>query len=276
MKKNAIVLIYIIAALPVFAQTAVRLPSVGVLPFEISGTGANAAEAAEATRLVITELRSWGFMTVLDGGNAGNGEYLVRGQISRQNNQIVLTAVTSEARSGRNLNNSREQSPSLDAVTIESFCSQLTENIPFPNYMVGKWRSVINMIDGPVTCIMEFKSDRTINVEQYDTWEHNGTNSLKYQAIGNGTYSYAGYRRRTITINGRGVQADATVGINLTLEDALPKYNSVSRSGLRLLFDDAKNSFELINGGFPCGDNYSGTSVYPNTAVSYTRFTKIQ
>jgi len=276
MKKKTLALIFFVIVFPVFAQGTVRLPTIGILPFETTGYTVNVADAEEVTRLVTAELKSWGFMTILLGEDAKNGEYLVQGQIARQNNQIILTATTTETRTGRILKNSKEQAPTFAEIPIESFCEQITENVPYPNYMTGKWQSSISMIDGPVTCIIEFRSDRTVRVEQYDTWEHNGANSLKYQAIGRGTYTYTGYRRRNVTVNGRVIQADATVGINLTLEDALPKYKSVSRSGIRVLFDDSKNSFELINAGFPCGDNYSGPSVYPSAAVSYTKFNKIQ
>ena len=273
MKKAGFIFILLITAFSAFAQ---KLSSVGIQPFETSGTGVSAADAAEATRLVTAELGSWGTITVLNGEQAADAEYLVRGQISRQSNQIVLTAVTTEARTKRALNNSKEQAATLAAISMESFCAQIAENVPFPNYLLGKWRASIDTVDGPVTCIMEFRSDRTIQVQQYDTWEHNGTNSLKYQAIGTGTYTYAGYSRRTVTLSGRQIHTDATVGINLKLEDALPKYTAVSAGGLRVLFGDSRASFELVYGGLPCGNNYSGPSVYPSENVYYFRFTKIQ
>ena len=132
------------------------------------------------------------------------------------------------------------------------------------------------MIDGPVTCIMEFRSDRTVQVTQYDTWEHSGTNALKYQAIGKGSYTYAGYRRRTVTVGNQQMEADATVGVTLTLEDALPNYGAVNRSGIRVQFNESRNSFEMLNAGLPCGDNFSGPSVYPTGSVVYTKFSKIR
>ena len=278
MKKAIPVILFFIAALLAFAQgTPVpRLSTVGILPFETSGSGVSASDAAEATRKVTEELNSWGTITVITGSQANTGEYLVRGQISRQNNQVLLSATTSEGKTGKVLNSSKEQASSLNAISIESFCDQITVNVPFPNYLLGKWQSIITMVDGPVTCIMEFRSDRTVRVQQFDTWEHSGTNSLKYQAIGSGTYTYAGYRRRNINIGGRMIQADATMGITLKLEDALPKYVSVSRTGLRVLFDEAKNNFELVSAGIPCGDNYSGPTIYPSESVFYTKFTKIQ
>ena len=276
MKKYFPVVLMFITAVLAYSQGTPRLSTVGILPMAISGSGVSDGEAARATEMITSELDSWGTMTILPGDRANSAEYLIRGQISRQNNQIILTAATTEARTGRLLNNSKIETQALDAAAIESFCEQITENVPYPNYLLGRWQSTINMIDGPVTCIMEFRSDRSVRVTQFDTWEHNGKNSLKYQAIGSGTYTYAGYRRRTINVGGKAVQADATIGVNLTLEDALPKYSTVSRTGLRVLFDENTVNFELVNAGIPCGDNYSGPSVYPAESVSYTKFTKIQ
>ena len=276
MRKTNFILILLLAAVPVFSQTQVRLATLGILRFTVSGAGVSEADAAEVTRLVTNELTSWGTITILTGDRAKEGEYTVSGQVSRQNNQFVISAVTTEARTGKALSNSREQAPALDSISIVSLCTKIAENVPFPNYLLGKWRSTINMADGPVVCILEFSSNRTVKVQQFDTWEHNGPNILKYQGIGTGTYSYAGYLRRTLNIDRREIQADATVGVNLKLEDSLPKYKTVSAGGLRVLFDDSKNSFEIVYGGIPCGDNLSGASVYPSANVYYTRFVKIQ
>ena len=64
--------------------------------------------------------------------------------------------------------------------------------------------------------------------------------------------------------------------IDLDLEDALPNYREISSGGLALLFDASRNSFELVNGGIHCGDNYTGPLVYPSQNVAYTKFTRIQ
>ena len=280
MKKTAFVFLILmsVSSLSVFAQGTVtpRLSTLGIMPFTVSGSGLTEGDAAEATRMVINELSSWGTITILSGDQAKNAEYLVRGQIARLDNQVVLSAATSDTGTGRTLNSSREQAPELGAISIQSFCTKIAENVPFPNYLLGKWRSTINMADGPVTCILEFQSNRTIQVQQFDTWEHNGVNILKYQGFGSGTYTYAGYLRRTLTIDQRALSADATVGINLKLEDALPKFTNLSAGGLRVLFDDSKSSFELVYGGIPCGNNFSGPSVYPGENVYYTKFIKIQ
>jgi hypothetical protein len=69
---------------------------------------------------------------------------------------------------------------------------------------------------------------------------------------------------------------DATVGLNVKLEETLPEYAALSQSGIRLLFDDDKNAFELIGASFPCGRNYDGAAVYPSSSAAFTRFTKIR
>ena len=276
MKKLVIFLVLLLSGFSVYAQSSHRLATLGILPFTHSGAGVTPADAAEATRLVVNELSSWGTITILSGDQARNAEYIARGHIVKQNNIVILTAATTERQSNKTLNNSREQGESLGAISIVSFCTKIAENVPFPNYLLGKWRSTINMADGPVTCIMEFRSNRTVVVQQFDTWEHNNPNILKYQGLGTGTYSYAGYLRRTLNIGQRAVQADATIGVNLKLDDSLPNYKTVNAGGLRVCFDDAKNSFELVYGGIPCGDNFSGTSVYPGAKVYYTKFTRIE
>jgi len=273
MKKIIPLLLFLILTFSTFAQ---RLTTVGIMPFETSGDGVDENDAEEVVKMIAEELGSWGVMTILTGEQARTAEYLVRGQVSRQDNQFVIEASVSDPRTGRILNTAHASASSPRAIHRESLCVQIAENIPYPNYLLGKWQSTINMIDGPVICILDFRSDRTVRVERFDTWEHNGANSLKYQAIGSGTYSYSGYLRRTVTIDRREIVTDATVGISLTLEDALPKYRTVSAGGLRVLFDEEKLNLELSYGGIPCGENHSGASVYPSRNVYYSKFTKIQ
>jgi hypothetical protein len=271
MKRILIIPMLLLTALAVFPQ---RLSVVAVFPFEARGNGVNAADAEALTGRLIGELESWGTLTIIGGDEAGRADYLVRGQLAGQNNQMVLSAVTYNAKTNKILNSSREQASGVSALSsqIFSLCAQITENIPFPNYLLGKWRAVINMVDGPLVCILEFRSDRTVRVEQYDTWEYRGDRSLKYQGFGTGTYSYWGHVRRTV----RGSPVDGFVTINLKLEDALPDYTAVSLTRLNLFFDDGKNNFELAGAGLSCGDNYAGPSVYPQAKAAYTRFTKIQ
>jgi hypothetical protein len=74
----------------------------------------------------------------------------------------------------------------------------------------------------------------------------------------------------------REAPVDGSVSIALSLEDALPKYGSISQSRVSLAFDETKSSFELISSGFLCGENFGGPAVYPQTTIAYTHFVKIQ
>ena len=275
MKKTLWALLFLGITAAVFGQ---RLSTVGIPPFE-AAEGVSAADAANLTRQVIGELSSWGTLNIVEGAEAESAEYIVRGKLSRQGGQFVLSAVTS--RSGRALNESKEQAAAAGAISVFSFCAQAVEHVPYPNYLLGKWQSEISTPDGPVVCIMEFKSDRTVQVGQYDTWEHKQNHALKYEGYGAGTYAYAGYARRTMNIrdaqgNSRQSPVDATVSVNLTIEEALTEYAALSLSGLRVLFNDARSAFELLNEGLPCGRNFDGASVYPLSTLAFTRFTKIQ
>ncbi|GHV94816.1 hypothetical protein AGMMS50293_11360 [Spirochaetia bacterium] len=282
MKKTVLALLLLSATLvpgaDLFAQ---RLSSVGILPFE-AAEGVSPGDAASATGQVIAELGSWGTITVLEGAQAQNAEYIVRGKLAKQGNMLILSATT-QARDGKTLNEAKEQGAALGSISIVSFCAQVVENVPFPNYLLGKWQSTIDLPDGPISCIIEFKSDRTVVVERYDTWEHKQNNALTYEGYGTGTYSYAGYLRRNITIRDAqgnvqqrapGAMADATAGLNLKIEETLPEQTNVNLGGLRLLFNDEKSAFEFVSGGLPCGRNFDGASVYPSESVAYTRFTK--
>jgi hypothetical protein len=276
-KRGVFFGLFMAAALSGFAQ---RLSTVGILPFEPANNGVSQADADSLTRQAVAELSSWGTITILEGAEAGSAEYIVRTRAARQGNMIVLTATT-ETRAGRVLNESKEQGPALNSISIFSFCTQVVINVPYPNYLLGTWQSTIMLPDGPVVCIIEFKSDRTVRVEKFDSFEHKQNNSLKYEGFGAGTYGYAGYVRRTITIrdaqgNSRQSPVDATISVNLLLEETLTEYAALTQSGMRVLFNDAKSAFEFVGQGLPCGRNFDGASVYPSSSAAFVQFSKIR
>jgi len=273
MKKTLCAVILFMAALSAFAQ---RIPTVGVLPFQTYGDEASAGDAALATQRLIAELSASETLSILSGAQAEGGEFIVRGQVSRQDGQTVLTATLEEAASGRILNTARSQGSAVGAIPMFAFAIQIADFIPFTNYLLGRWESTLQMIDGPVSAILEFRPGGVVNVEKYETWEHNGAHSLKYQAIGTGTYAFTGFHlRRTITAGGRSVLVHASLTINLTLEDALPGFAEISSSGLMLVFDEPRRTFELVNAGLPFGNNFTGPSVHPNERIYYRSFARL-
>ncbi|MDR1565904.1 MAG: hypothetical protein LBS48_01310 [Treponema sp.] len=272
MKKIFFTLAFLLTALAGFSQ---RMSVVAVFPFEFSGPGLTAFDAGSITDHLVNELESWGTLSILSGGEADKAEYLVKGGITRQNNRVVLTASTYDAKTNKVLNTAREEgeTPADILSQMFSFAAQVTENVPFPNYLLGKWRCVIPTDDGPLTCILEFRSGRVLIVEQYDTWEQRGNFTLRYQGFGTGSYSYWGHARRTV----RGSPVDGFVSISLKLEDALTRYVNFSISRQNLNFDDEKNYFELLGTGFACGEIYRAPeSAKPESSIAYTRFVKIQ
>lgn len=272
MRKFSLILLYFVAVANIaFAQ---RFPVVGIIPIEAAGTGVTSEQAEEFTSQVIAELNSWGTLTVVDGENA---EFVVRSTLSRQGNNFVLSAETIETRTGRRLSTTTEQAASLNDISVFAFSTGIIEGVPVPNYLIGTWQSIINMRDGPLVSIIEFRADRTVRVERYDTWEHRQGNSLRYEGFGTGTYSYAGFfSPRTMTINNQPVQIDAMLNIHLRLEETLPEQAVISRNRLGIIFNSDKTSFELVGGHLPCGRNYDGPSVHPSAVIGFTHFTRIR
>jgi hypothetical protein len=271
MRRNFIFFLLTVMAFPVFAQ---RLPTVAILPIE-AGNRVTADEAASITNQIVIELSSWGTLNIVR--DAAGAEYVVKGSLGWMANSLTLTADTIEVRNNKKLNESKEQVSSFRDLPVVAFCSKIVESVPFPNYMLGTWQSTINMPDGPVVCIMEFRSDRTIRVDRYDTWEHRQRNSLRYEGYGTGTYSYAGYyNKRNMKIGSQSLQVDAITGINLKLEETLPEQTNVNQGRLGVVFNADKTAFDLVGGVLPCGRNYDGPSVYPSASIGFSRFVKIK
>jgi hypothetical protein len=271
--KKRTFLLFLLLSSAFCVVSAQRIFVVAMMPLE--ATGVNPEEAANITRQIIAELNSWGTLNVIQ--QEAGADYIVQGSLSRQGLNFLLSAQTIDAGTQRVLNESRELAATLADLSIFSFSSQIVEHVPFPNYLLGIWQSTINMPDGPVVCIIEFRADRTVRVERYDTWEHRQNNSLRYEGFGTGTYTYAGYHsRRAMTINNQQVQIDAMAGFNLRLEETLPEQTNVNIGRLGLVFSADRNSFQILGGSLPAGRNYDGPSVHPSASIGFTQFTKIR
>ena len=271
MKKALFFSIFLLSAMAVFSQAAPRQSIVAILHFEPRGSDISAREAESLSEQLANEIRSWGALTIVN--DPQGAEFLVRGYLERVDGQLILSATTYDRPTNRALNTAREQAATVAALSSQmfSFAVQVTENIPFPNYLLGKWQARIDLDDGPLTCILEFRSDRTLIVEQFDTWEHRGEASLRYQGFGTGTYSYWGHARRAINEK----PVDGFVSISFRLQDTLTRYSVASYNRVNLSYNESKTVFELVDGGFGCGNNYAGPSVFPGDVVAYGRFTKI-
>jgi hypothetical protein len=266
--------------LPAFSQ---RVSSIVILPFEVIGRGVSNIDAVSITKQVVSEISSWGTIAVLEEKEAATADYVVRGQLSVDNRLIALTATTYVARDNRPLTSHRVQAENVRGLSsrIFNFCIQMTEPIPLPNYLLGKWMSTVDLNDGNLTCILVFGEDRTIKIERYDTYEHRQGSSLVYQGFGTGTYTYHLQVRKMETIQdlsgaSRETAVDGSVMVTLTLEDTLPSFSSLRTERIKRVLAANNNGLERLTAGFPCGDNFDGPSVYPETHIAYTQFTKIQ
>jgi len=270
-KRNILILFLLLTSLSaVFAQ---RVPVVGIMTFDSAGSGISVTEAINLTNRVIEELNSWGTLRVVQG--TGEAEFVIRGSFSRQGNNVILSASTSDA-GGRVLNEYTEQARSAGEISASNVSAKAVERVPLPNYLLGTWQATINMPDGPVVCIMEFRTGGVVRVERYDTWEHRQNNSLRYEGFGEGNYFYRGFANRVITVSGNQVRVDAVVSINLKLEETLPDQTAVNASNLNLVFNADKTTFEIANGMLPCGRNFDGPSVYHSAVLGFSQFRKIR
>ncbi|MCL2765114.1 MAG: hypothetical protein FWD40_07560 [Treponema sp.] len=272
MKNKFIFLAFVFLSLnTAFAQ---RLPVIGIITFETTGGGVTAADAVNLTSQVVSELNSWGTVNVVQG--AAGAEYIIRGSLSRIGNNFILSASTLNAGTNAVLNEYNEQARALNDISVSQFCAKAVERIALPNYLLGTWQSVLNMPDGPVVCIIEFRTDRSVRVERYDTWEHRQQNALRYEGYGTGTYSYIGFANRVVSAGGRQVRVDSAISVNLSLEETLPDQASVNQSGLHLAFNGERTTFEIVNGMLPCGRNFDGPSVYQSSVLGFSQFRKLR
>ncbi|MDR1445882.1 MAG: PQQ-like beta-propeller repeat protein [Treponema sp.] len=296
MKRTVLCVVFILLFVEAFAQ---RLSTVAVLPFDAEA-GVSPYDASSVSRQFSSELTALEMANVLnsettgsviadldikandwkdvrkvrDIGSALKTEYIIRGRMIKEGNQISIYADTLEVSSGKVLSSVKEQAPSAGAIQIYSLCVKTMERVPYPNYMIGKWQSNVSLGDASLVCIIEFKSDRSIVVERFDTYESRNDNSLLYYASGTGSYWFGGHIRRITQFRDRNGEVyreapvDGSFNLTLNLDNALPNYASIKQERLYLIFGDGRNSFELPAAGLLCGDTPSGV-------MSYTRFSKI-
>jgi hypothetical protein len=280
MKRILVVIVFLCLALPVFSQ---KVPRVVIFPFERTENEVSANDAASIRKQIIDEISSWGSIAMLEESEVESADFYVLGKILRDDNVMALTGTTYDAKTDKPLNSYREQAASMSALEgrVFAFCTRMMESIPFPNLLLGRWTSVIEVDSGPLTCILEFKPDRTISIDRYDTSEYRNGASLTYQGFGTGTYIYNSQARRLMTIESSGgvvreSPVDGSLIVNLIIDDTLPAYNFLNTNRVRLVFSNSNGNFELLNDGLPCGYNFDGPSVYPDERIAYTYFTKIQ
>jgi hypothetical protein len=122
------------------------------------------------------------------GGRALNAEYIIYGQFMKMGTMFYLTATMLDINTAQRLYSSREQFQNQDQIfnNIPSFCKQIVDKIPTPNYFIGRWRSreFVSLSDeyylrrfsqrAPrpnsirLECEIEFKSDGTLIIHKFE------------------------------------------------------------------------------------------------------------
>jgi TolB-like protein len=219
MKKGLFLMaLFVFGGFSAFAQ---QLPTVAVATFDRAG-GVTADEAQVVTELFIAELVSTGGVNVVDRtnfdkiiaemkfqvsdwsnsqktaqlGRALNAGYIIRGQLMKMGNAYYWTATMMNINTAQALYSAREQVNDMGEIfnKLPVFVKQIADNIPMPNYFVGRWRSA----SGGNEMIIEFFPNGTLTVYQYQikVYDYN------YNLTGNGLYSYdSGRIKLTINLN---------------------------------------------------------------------------
>jgi TolB-like protein len=165
MKRCVLGFIFSMAGFIVFAQ---QLPTVAVATFDTIG-GVTKDEAQVITELFMAELVSKGTVNVVDRvnfdkiiaemkfqtsdwsnnqktaalGKALNAQYVIRGQVMKMSDRIYWTATMLDINTAQVLYSSREQLSNLGEAfdKLPTFCDQMLNKIPAPNYFVGIWKT---------------------------------------------------------------------------------------------------------------------------------------
>jgi TolB-like protein len=192
MKKSFFAVLFVLFGVAAFGQ---GFSTVAVATFDTIG-GISRDDAEVVTELFVTELVASREVSVVDRfnfdkiiaemkfqvsdwsnssktaalGNALNAQYIIRGQLMKMSNNMFWTATMIDVNTAQVLYSAREQLKDMVEIydKIPSFTSRILQNMPPPNFFVGRWTSE----RGSMKCILEFKKDGTIIVERFDHYDN--------------------------------------------------------------------------------------------------------
>jgi TolB-like protein len=162
-------------------------------------------------------------------GRALNANSIVRGQLSKLGEQLLLTVSVLDVNTAQILASSRAQFKTVEEVLtkMNPLAKDIVGKLPplaLENNFIGRWQSNVTHEGKDFRCILEFKTDGTIVIERYDTVGGNLT--------GTGLYSLGELYNKTILI--------FTLFLNGSAEHA-----TLKRDNLFYGFDRQKNSFSF-------------------------------
>jgi len=268
MKKIIFIFLFVFLNIYTFAQ----IPRIAVSTFNATG-GISSDEAQIVTELFIAELVSTGRVSVVDRssfdlilaemkfqesdwvsrdrtaqlGQAIGAEAIIRGQLMKMGDNIYWTATMVDVNTAQILSSARDQIGNINQIfnRLPDFCQQIISNLPQPpappvNNFIGRWQS--SSRNG--ICILEFRADGSIFVENYSVYYtysrqllNEGAQNITSRGYGIGTYSF--------DIN--------NVNIRLTIQ-GISAYSGSNRYIGLYRFNEGNNSFILlVEGGLDNG-----------------------
>jgi TolB-like protein len=203
---------------------------------------------------------------VAEFGQALNANAVVLGRMMMLGDQRIITARILDVRTTEFLSTSRMEVINVSEILdkLPTFTTEIISNLPQPpppplvNPFPGRWRSTITSNGRTLICILNFRDNGQITVEQYDTnkvtghWWGTYTNDIR-RGRGSGTYSFRE--------SGNRVVAD----ISLSISGVSHEFTAVT----------ARGSFDRNNPSQFTVDSMKCEYFEGRISDSYQRFSKL-
>jgi len=204
MKRLLFLLVFSLLGYIIYAQ---HLPVVAVEPFDFMG-GITQDEALVATELFRNELASTDRIIVVDRdhfdrifaqmqfqrsdwansnrvaqfGRALNAGFIIRGQLMKMGGAIYITNSMIDVNTTQSVATARAQIGNMGEFfrILTSYSAQLINQIPPPNFFIGRWQSV--QTNPNRTLILEFRANGSIIVEQFQ-YSHQAITSMVHTPV---------------------------------------------------------------------------------------------
>jgi len=181
----------------------------------------------ETIRRMQFELSDWSNpKKVADFGKALNANAVVLGRVMTLGNELILAIRINDLNTEiKAANDMVFTSVSEVRGKLPAFTGEVVNNLPKPpvgNPFIGSWRSTITSNGLTLICILDFYSDGSINVEQYDT--NRVTRGLAGMSHSNKAKKGKGYGTYSYRESGNGVTAD----ILLTISGVSSEFTAVT------------------------------------------------
>jgi len=254
MKRFLLTALFVLIGSLAFAQELIIV----VAPFDVrAGSGFSKSDAEAIEYLLINELSRSKTIKVLDQsdimfreitkrmefelsdwsnpnkvaafGRAINANAVVLGRIMTLDNEVIIAVRINDLSTEiKAANDMIVKSVGEVRGKLPAFTREIVNNLPKPpigNPFIGRWRSTIRSNEKTLICILDFRSDGTIDVEQYDT--NRVTRGFAGMSYSNDTKRGEGYGTYSFRESGNIVLAD----ISLTISGVFSEFTAVTARG---------------------------------------------